>query len=227
MSVPRADANLVDAVIGTRRAVRRFLPDPVPQHLVEEILAAASFAPSAINTQPWRVRVLAGAARERLCESVLAAYDAGGPRPEEPTTWFGPYQERRRVFGARFYGHPGIGRGDVPRLRAQQRRNFSFYDAPVGLMFSIDRRLPSSSWLDCGMFLQNVMLAAAARGLATCPQGCWNDFPDVVARELALQPQERLLCGMALGHPDAEAPENDLDMGREPVAAFATFTGFD
>jgi LAO/AO transport system ATPase len=223
------DVAAVDRAMTSRRSVRRFLPTPVPRATVEEILAVASRAPSGTNVQPWRVRVLAGASRERLCEAIVAAHAASANNPEfayYPTKWFEPYLARRRKVGWDLYGLLGIGRTDKARMHAQHARNYRFFDAPVGLIFTVHRDLGVGSLIDYGMFLQNVMIAARARGLDTCPQAAWMEFPRQIAEVLALPPEERLVCGMALGHADPDAPENRLLTEREPVAGFATFEGF-
>ena len=220
----------VDRAITSRRSVRRFLPRPVARETVEAILEVARHAPSSTNTQPWRVHVLAGAARQRLSLAVAAAYDAGEHAPDRcyyPAQWFEPYLGRRRRLGWALYGLLGIGRADKVAMHAQHRRNFLFFDAPVGLIFTIDRRLERGSWLDYGMFLQNVMVAARARGLDTCPQASWNDFPQVIRRELGLREDEAVVCGMALGYADLAAPESRLVPEREPLASFATMSGFE
>jgi LAO/AO transport system ATPase len=220
----------VDRAIVSRRSVRRFLPRPVARSTVEQILDVARHAPSGTNTQPWRVHVLAGAAKDRLCAAAAAAYDRGEQAPAYryyPASWFEPYLARRRRLGWDLYGLLGIGRGDKAAMHAQHRRNYLFFDAPVGLIFSIDRRLERGSLLDYGMFLQNVMIAARARGLDTCPQASWMELPLVVAHELALPENETVVCGMALGYADPDAPEARLEPGREPVQAFATWAGFE
>jgi LAO/AO transport system ATPase len=220
----------VDRAIRSRRSVRRFLPRPVARETVDGILDVARHAPSGTNTQPWRVHALAGAARDRLCAAAAAAYDRGEPAPEVryyPAQWFEPYLSRRRTLGWNLYALLGIGRGDKAAMHAQHRRNYRFFDAPVGLIFTIDRRLERGSWLDYGMFLQNVMVAARARGLDTCPQASWMEFPQVVARELGLPENEVVVCGMALGYADGDAPEARLVVEREPVERFATFSGFE
>ena len=228
---PSADEIVaVDRAIVSRRSVRRFLPRAVARETVEQILTVARHAPSSTNTQPWRVHALAGEARQRLCEAVAAAYDAGDAAPEArhyPAQWFEPYLARRRRLGWDLYTLLGIGRGDKAAMHAQHRRNFHFFDAPVGLIFTIDRRLERGSWLDYGMFLQNIMVAARARGLDTCPQASWLDFPQVIARVLELPAGEAVVCGMALGYADAAAPENRLVPSREPVESFVTLAGFD
>jgi nitroreductase len=220
----------VDRAIRSRRSVRRFLPRPVPRATVEQILDVARHAPSGTNTQPWRVHALAGEAKERLCRAAAAAYDRGEQAPEYryyPSQWFEPYLSRRRRLGWDLYALIGIGRDDKKAMHAQHRRNYLFFDAPVGLVFTIDRRLERGSWLDYGMFLQNIMIAARARGLDTCPQASWMEFPQVVARELALPENEAVVCGMALGYADDDAPEARLAVERAPVASFATLAGFE
>jgi LAO/AO transport system ATPase len=228
---PSADEIVaVDRAIVSRRSVRRFLPRAVARGTVEQILAVARHAPSSTNTQPWRVHALAGEARDRLCEAVAAAYDAGDAAPQAryyPAQWFEPYLARRRRLGWDLYALLGIGRADKAAMHAQHRRNFLFFDAPVGLVFTIDRRLERGSLLDYGMFLQNIMVAARARGLDTCPQASWMEFPQVVARELALAEHEAVVCGMALGYAEVDAPEARLVVEREPVERFATLSGFD
>jgi nitroreductase len=224
------DVAAVDRAIASRRSVRAFLPRPVPRATVEEILAVASRAPSGTNTQPWQVHVLAGSAKHRLSQAVAAAYDAGTAHPEfdyYPTKWFEPYLARRRKIGWDLYGLLGIARGEKDKMHAQHRRNYLFFDAPVGMIFTIDRNLELGSWLDYGMFLQSIMVASRARGLDTCPQAAWMEFPKTIAAELALPDNEQVVCGMSLGYADPDAPESRLVTEREPVAGFARFAGFE
>lgn len=215
----------VDRVMAGRRSVRAFLPEAVAAATVDEILRVAARAPSGTNTQPWRVHVLEGAARGRLVDAVCVAFDAadGSHRPEYdyyPPEFFEPYLGRRRKVGWALYGLLGIAKGDGPRMKAQHRKNFEFFGAPVGLIFTIDRRLGQGSWLDHGMFLQNLMLAAAARGLATCPQAAWIDYHRIIGAELRLPPHEQVVCGMALGYADPAAAENTLVSERAELAEF-------
>lgn len=221
---------LVDAVITSRRAVRRFLSTPVPRATIDDILRVASRAPSGTNTQPWKVHVLTGAKLEALSRDILAAYDdpqvAETHReeyPYYPTKWVSPYIDRRRKIGWDLYGLLGITKGDKARMHEQHGRNYLFFDAPVGLMFSIDRVMERGSWLDYGMFLQNVMLAARARGLDTCPQAAFTQFHRIIAEHLQFSGDEMLVCGMSLGWADPDAPENRLVTEREPVERFARF----
>jgi nitroreductase len=223
----------VDAAITSRHSVRAFLPTPVPRHTIEEILAVASRAPSGVNTQPWKVTVLTGAAKEALSRRILAAHDtdaaAGstgadiGEYDYYPTQWVSPYVDRRRKVGWDLYGLLGIAKGDRHRMHAQHGRNYTFFGAPVGMIFTIDRILRQGSWLDYGMFLQNVMTAARARGLDTCPQAAFIGFHRVIEEHLALPRSEMVVCGMSLGHADESAPENRLVTEREPVSSFARF----
>jgi nitroreductase len=221
----------VDAAITTRCSIRAFLPTPVPRETVAEILAVASRAPSGTNTQPWRVHVLTGAAKAALSDEICAAYDdpAEAARHTEeyayyPSQWVSPYIDRRRKVGWDLYGLLGIAKTDKARMHAQHRRNYTFFDAPVGLMFTIERVLGQGSWLDYGMFLQNVMVAARGRGLHTCPQAAFTPFHRIVSRHLGLdEAREMLVCGMALGWADPAAVENTLVTEREPVAGFTRF----
>jgi nitroreductase len=182
--------------------------------------------------QPWRVHVLAGAARAALSEALLTAHRNEQERHAEeyryyPAQWYEPYLGRRRRIGWDLYGLLGIGRADKAGMHRQHGRNYAFFDAPVGLIFTIDRGLERGSWLDYGMFLQNVMVAARARGLDTCPQVSFLKYHRVVERELSLPAGESLICAMSLGYADPDAPENRLVTERAPVAEFARFAGFD
>jgi nitroreductase len=223
-------AAIVDAAITSRHWVRAFLPTPVPRETVEQILAVASRAPSGTNTQPWRVRVLMGAAKERLSARILAAHDDPEERakhgenyPYYPRQWTSPYIDRRRKLGWDMYALLGIGKGDKARMHEQHGRNYRFFDAPVGMIFTIDRILEQGSWLDYGTFLQSVMVAARGRGLDTCPQQAFCEFHRVIADELSIPDTETVVCGMSLGHADPAAPINRLASERDPVSAFATF----
>ncbi len=220
----------VDAAIVTRHSMRAFLPTPVPRALIEELLAVAARAPSGTNTQPWQVHVLTGVAKDRLVARIQSVYDD----PEElathseeyayyPREWISPYIDRRRKVGWDLYGLLGITKGDKLRMHEQHGRNYRFFDAPVGLMFTIDRVMQQGSWLDYGMFLQNIMVAARGRGLHTCPQAAFTQFHRVIAEELGLAPNQQVVCGMSLGYADPAAIENTLVTERDPVAAFTRF----
>ena len=216
----------VDAAILSRRSVRAFKPDPVPRETVTHILDVAARAPSGTNIQPWKVHVVTGEAKRRVTAAVAAVRDKGPPRAEfnyYPVKWFEPYLGRRRKLGWDMYGLLGIGKGDKEKMWAQHGRNFAFFDAPVGLFFSMHRDLEVGSWLDMGMFLQNVMLAARGQGLDTCPQAAWIEYPEAVTAALGIPKEEQLICGMSLGYEDNSAPVNRLVSDREPAAGFTVF----
>jgi nitroreductase len=224
--------SLVDDAIASRRSIRRFLSTPVPAATVEAILDVAARAPSGTNMQPWQGYVLAGAAKDAVIAAVQAVFDAeeAGHAQEVqyyPDSFFEPYLSRRRAVGFGLYGKLGIARGEAAKMKAQHRRNFQFFDAPVGLIFTIDRRLATGSWLDYGMFLQNVMTAARGRGLDTCAQAAWTHYHRAIRPVLGLADEETVVCGMALGYADPDAVENTLVTVRAPARSFMRFDGFD
>lgn len=221
----------VDEAINSRMSIRAFTPQSVPRELIAELLQIASRAPSGTNTQPWKVYVLQGDSRDTLVDKVCAAHEAMRANPalaaeyhEEydyyPEKWVSPYIDRRRENGWSLYGLLGITKGDKDRMHAQHHRNFRFFDAPVGLMFTLDRVMGRGSLLDYGMFLQNLMLAARARGLHTCPQAAWNHFGKIILPHIGAGPDEMLVCGMALGYAQADEIVNTFYTPRVPVAEF-------
>lgn len=213
---------IIEAISG-RAATRAFLDRPVERDRVEAILEAARWAPSGVNIQPWQVAVVTGKAKQTLTEALIAAHRAGKPAPDYryyPEQWFDPFKERRKRCGLALYQALAISRDEADRQQQAWEENYRFFGAPVGLLLFLDRRLGQGAWIDIGMFMQNIMLAARAFGLATCPQASLADYPDIVRRQLAL-PQELLLVGgLSLGYPDPEAPVNRYRTEREPVAAF-------
>ncbi|GAB4553980.1 MAG: nitroreductase [Geothermobacteraceae bacterium] len=220
----------VDWAIRSRRSVRAFRPDTVPRAVIEEILDVAARAPSVVNTQPWQVWVVTGATRRRLADAIMAAFDDPDRETKYraeysyyPKSWTEPYLSRRRKIGWDLYGLLGIGKRDKEKMHAQHRRNFDFFDAPVGLFLTMDRILAQGSWLDCGMFLQNFMTAARGRGLDSCPQAAFIHFHSVIREFLGIPDEQILLCGLSLGYADDEATENRLVTQREPVEGFARF----
>ncbi len=218
----------VDEAITGRRSVRAFLPDPVSNEVIEHILAVSSRAPSGTNTQPWKVHVLTGAAKERLSRSIMDEFDnnAGAHEHERlyyMTEWREPYVSRRRKVGWDMYGLIGVTKGDREGMRNQMAQNYGFFDAPAGLIFTIDQDLHWGSWLDYGMFLENVMLAARGQGLETCPQAAFANYHTVVREVVGIPESEAIICGMSLGKEDTSAPINQLETTRETVADFTTF----
>jgi nitroreductase len=221
----------VDAALTSRRSVRAFTSQPVDRAKVAHILEVASRAPSGTNCQPWRVTVLQGASRDVLVEKVCAAHDALRADPalashyvEEydyyPAQWVSPYIERRRENGWGLYGLLGIGKGDKDQMHAQHQRNFRFFDAPVGLMFTLDRVMGRGSLVDYGAFLQSIMVAARAQGLHTCAQAAWNGFSKIILPHIGAAESEMLVCGMALGYADETAVVNRFNTPRVAVNDF-------
>ena len=222
-----SSATVSDAV-DTRRSLRAFLDKPVPQETVARILQTASRAPSGTNMQPWKTYVLTGDTRQRLCDACCVAFDDQSESYTSevgyyPEKWFDPYLSRRRQVGWSLYGLLDIKKGDRVRTHAQHRRNYAFFDAPVGLMFTLHRELATGSWLDYGMFMQNIMLLAREQGLHTCPQAAWADYHTVVREVLPIGAEEVVICGMALGYADPEAIENSLVTERVPLEEHVEF----
>lgn len=218
----------VSAAVDTRRSIRAYQSTKVPQDILETLLQRAARAPSGTNMQPWKTYVLTGEHRRLLCDTVCDAFDdEQTPASSEvnyyPDRWFEPYLSRRRQVGWSLYGLLGIKKGDREATRAQQRRNYQFFDAPVGLIFTVHRGLATGSWLDYGMFLQNIMLLAREQGLHTCPQAAWADFHPQVRRVLPMTEDEVVVCGMALGYAETEAVENSLVTQRVALDEHVTF----
>ena len=207
-----AAENETEAAILSRRAVRGFLPTPVDHASVEHLLNVAARAPSGTNMQPWRVVALAGGKEARDYQYY-------------PDPFFEPYLSRRRKVGWDLYGHLGIGKGESAKMRDQVAQNLRFFDAPVGLVCLIDRRLQIGSWIDYGMFLQNIAVAARARGLDTCHMAVFAQFAGTIRRLLGLPENDVVVCGVALGHEDPAWPANRLRTERVPAAGFTEFRG--
>ncbi len=215
------------AAITGRRSVRGFLPDPVSRYTIEAILRAASRAPSGTNIQPWRVHVLTGAARQRLTDAILEHRryhpEPAGEYAYYPAVWRQPYLARRRKIGWDLYGLLGISKADRAAMRVQHNRNFAFFGAPVGMMFTLDRDMGQGAWIDLGMFMQNVMIAARAFGLDTCPQAAFMSYHEIIRSQLGLPDSAMVVCGMALGRADPAEAANKLETVREPLEEFVSF----
>lgn len=228
MTTPEQQA--VDAAITSRRSIRAYLPQPVARADIEHILQVAGRAPSGTNTQPWKVYVLQGQAKQALSAAILALHND----PEQarqhieqyayyPTEWKSPFIERRRKVGWDLYALLGLTRENKAGMAAQHGKNYDFFGAPVGLIFTIDRVMAQGSWLDYGMFLQSVMVAARGCGLDTCPQAAFTQYHRVIAAHLALPDDEMVVCGMALGYADSSKVENTLVTERMALDEFVKF----
>lgn len=220
----------VDAAITSRRSLRAFLPTPVAREDIEQILQVAGRAPSGTNTQPWKVYVLQGERKQQLSSAILAAHndpELAKQHSEEyayyPRVWVSPYVDRRRKVGWDLYALLGLTRDNKAGMAAQHGKNYEFFGAPVGLIFTIDRIMEQGSWLDYGMFLQNIMVAARGRGLDTCPQAAFTQYHRIIAAQLQLPESETVVCGMALGVADLSKVENSLITERMALAEFVKF----
>jgi nitroreductase len=222
----------VSEALATRRSCRAFLPAPVPGATVRAILEAARQSPSGGNLQPWRVYALAGPALAGLVALVRSRMPAS-PRGEEPVEYaiypgdlWEPFRSRRYKCGEDLYATIGVRREDKFGRLLQFARNFEFFGAPVGLLFSLDRRLGPPQWSDVGMYMQSVMLLAREHGLDTCAQEAWSLWHRTVGEYLGLPPELMLFAGMALGYRDESAPINRLRTERAPLEEFAELRGF-
>lgn len=218
--------DVIDAMRG-RISVRAYLDKPVSRQTLEQVLEAARWAPSGTNTQPWRVVAASGAVRQRIADALVAQVAAGGAPSAHydyyPDTFVEPYKGRRWRCGMQLYGALGIAADDKPARQRAMLRNFEFFGAPLGLFFYIDRAMAQGSWVDMGMFLQNVMLAARGVGLETCPQFALAMYPDVVARHVDAPAGHDLVCGLSMGYGDPDAPVNRYRTDRMAVDEFLTW----
>ncbi len=216
----------LDTII-SRQSSRAFLAREVSQHTITEILNAARWAPSGANMQPWRVAVVSGQSKQRIADAILTARKNGLESSPDyhyyPAEWFEPYSQRRKTTGLALYSALGIGRDDKQARLDAWDNNYRFFGAPVGLLVFVDCRLGKGSWIDIGMFLQNIMLAAQDAGLATCPQASIAEYPEIVRDILGIENNWALACGIALGYPDPDAAVNNYRTTRETVETFTTW----
>ncbi|MCF8468278.1 MAG: nitroreductase [Sneathiella sp.] len=222
----------VEEAILSRRSIRAFTDQPVDRARIERVLELSQRAPSGTNTQPWHTYVCTGAVRDAISRDVIEMFDKGMASKYEdygyyPPTWKEVHRDRRRGVGWSLYGLLGIEKGDREGAARQSKRNFSFFDAPVGLFFTVDAYLGRGSWFDAGLYMQTVMLAARGEGLHTCPQAAWISFQEPVFRHLNIPEDQVLVSGMAMGYEDTTAIENTLVSEREDVANVVHYVGFD
>jgi nitroreductase len=218
--------NIHDALL-KRKSVRAFEDKPVGREVIERLLEAARHAPSGANTQPWQVAVITGEKKQEIQQAMEARFRSGvrGKMDYQyyPEDWFSPFIERRRDCGQQLYSALGIDHKDKQRRMDQWAANYRSFDAPAVLYFFLDGRLCTGSFVDFGMFLQSLMLAAVGEGLATCPQAALGEYPDIVKQALGYPQDSILLCGMALGYEDKEAPVNSYRTPRQDVHTFTRF----
>lgn len=210
-----------------RKSTRAYLDKPVARVTIESILDAARWAPSGVDCQPWQVAVVANETKKRISEALLAARVAKQPENPDyayyPKEWNEPYKSRRKASGLALYQALNISKDDASARLKAWNNNYQFFGAPVGLLFFVDRSLSQGSWVDMGMFIENVMLAARGLGLETCPQASLAEYPDIVRGILNITETHALICGMALGYADTSAPVNRYRTEREQVRNFTTW----
>lgn len=227
MKAPFANAISARDALLTRRSVRGFLATPVPRDVLEAVLSLAARAPSGTNIQPWKVVVVTGTARQRISDALIAERARGVEHEGEyryyPPAWREPYIGRRRQLGKALYTLLGIPKDDIAGRERHFARNYEFYGAPVGLFFVLDRDMEVGSWLDLGMFMQNVTIAARAFGLDTCAQQVFAQYHRLINPLLGIGDDEILVCGMSLGYADPDDAANLLESAREPVSCFTRF----
>ena len=214
----------VTEAIRNRKSTRAFLDKPVPQKLVVEILDCARWAPSGVNSQPWQVTVISGEPKRQLGKALAKCrIDGIKANPDYqyyPSEIKEPYITRKRACGRALYKALGIQQNEIENRRKQWMKNYQGFGAPVILLFFIDANLEKGSWVDMGMFIQNVMLAARGHGLETCPQAALAEYPNVVRKRLNISKTKKLICGMALGYADYDDPSYQYRTDREPVKKF-------
>lgn len=215
--------DVLEAIKG-RWSTRAFTKQPVSQEIVAQILATASRAPSGVNHQPWQVHALTGAAKTGLSEKIIAARSSGMPENPDykyyPDEWVEPYKSRRQACGIALYSALGIKREDKERRKEVWQLNYHFFHAPVGLIFLVEKRMSTGSWMDMGMFIQTTMLAARGYGLDSCAQASLAEYPDIVREHLGVSSDWDVVCGMALGYADNEHPINQYRTERDSVDEF-------
>ncbi|MEQ8405081.1 MAG: nitroreductase [Oceanicaulis sp.] len=221
----------VSEALKTRISTRAFLDTPVSKDEVEAILEEARWSASGGNVQPWKVVVVAGAARQRVIDAVKKKLETDpftneAAFPVYPEKLWEPYRTRRYELGEDMYALLGVPREDKGARLNWLMQNYEFFGAPVGLFFAMDERMNENQWAHLGMFMMSLALAAKARGLATCMQEAWTPHCDTVAKAIGVGAPYTVYCGMALGHADTDAKVNQLRSKRAEVEEFARFEGF-
>jgi len=223
---PYFDNETLQAIL-TRKSVRGFLPDPVSTDDIRTILHASARAPSGSNIQPWKVHVVSGAARDALSHALLQAHNNGEPEQREyqyyPVKWREPYLARRRETGWSLYNTLGITREDKAGMKRQHGRNLEFFDAPLVLFITLDNDMETGSWMDTGMFIQNIMIAARSLDLHTCPQAALSNYPGIIRSHLQIADDQIIACGISLGYEDTGHPANQFSTSRLEVDEFTVF----
>ena len=220
--------NVKEAFV-SRRSVRRFLPDSVSKEKIENILEGAAFSPSGHNIQPWHVYVVQGQKKLSITQSIIDAIKDGSSKNMKtefdyyPTEWFEPFVSRRRAVGFELYKLLEIGRDDFEARDKQMQENFHFFGAPVGMFITMDKRLATGTFMDVGMFIQNILVGARGEGLHSCGQVAFTKFHTLIAEQLEFKENEMLVCGVSIGYEDTSAAENALRVEKLQYSDFTTF----
>lgn len=213
----------VSDAVAARRSVRAFLPDPVDDAVLADLVERAARAPSGGNVQPWRIYVVNGAATTRFRELIAGRSLEATEYDIYPPNLWEPYRTNRFAVGEAMYATIGVARDDKAGRIAQFAKNGNLFDAPAALFCFVDRRMGPPQWSDLGMFLQTFMLLAQEAGLDTCAQEYWAVYPQSVAEFVGAPADEMLFCGMAIGHADETHPINSLRSARMPLAEWCRF----
>lgn len=217
---------VLDNLLATRWSCRAFRPDPVPRKEIERILDIARRTPSWCNTQPWHVHITEGEGTAQLRKLLAQAVSAGpvaAPDIEFPAAYEGVYRDRRRESGWQLYGSLGIDTADRVASAQQTLRNFDLFDAPHVAIISTEAALGTYGAVDCGLFLNNFLLAAHARGIATIPQAALATQAPLIREFFGLEPNRRVLVGVSFGYAEMDHPVNTYRTTRQGLAEVATF----
>ena len=220
-----------ERLVSERKSIRAFLSARVDQALVERICSAARRAPSGANLQPGTYHVLTNEPLARLTSHLAEAVSEGRPMDSEYSYFPDPMptelKDRQRKAGYALYSALGIDRRDIAGRREQFARNYAFFGAPVGVVVTIDRRMGKGCFMDLGMSIMTFLLAAHSEGLGATGIGALANYGKTVHQHLALPEHEMVVCGIALGHPDTQAPVNTFRTERCALSEFTSFRGFD
>ena len=217
----------VKTALAERKSTRAFLDKNVSIDLINKIINQAKTAPSGVNTQPWQVAVLTGSSKDNICSKLEKAFRDGIKGAMDynyyPVEWSSDYKKRRKECGLLLYSTLEITREDKQKKLDQWASNYQAFNAPVILLFFIDKVMEKGSYLDYGMFLQSIMLSAVENGLATCPQAALGEYPDIIRKELPFYKDKIVLCGMAIGYEDKMKAINSYRTSREDLSELVNY----
>jgi nitroreductase len=218
-------------LLAQRRSVRAFKDDSIDRQTLENICCAARQAPSGANLQPGKFHVLIGTAlgglKDRLAQAVAENTPVDLEYSYFPERMSDALKARQKTAGFALYEAIGISRRDVAGRRDQFAKNYAFFDAPVGVVVTIDRNMGKGCFMDLGMAIMTFLLATEAEGLGCTCIGAIANYGQIVGTHLDLPDDEMVVCGIALGVADTDAPVNQFKTERDALETFTTFRGFD